>query len=175
MHDIETTPRRVIHAKEYQAYLASGRSLTDVARAFSKARNTVLKWRDEEDWDMHADAAVDRLAKGVATELADQGALALESAKTLAKESLATARYLMAKLAQHATGDMADSGDIRAAFAAADVAVNINDKLYGWSRIKIEHSGTIKHEATDPADVERRLIERGVIRPEDAVFTLARA
>lgn len=153
---------------EYKVYVASGRDVSATARVLGKARNTVMKWREEEYWDDHANLDLDALGKEVQEQHQSDNAEALEDCKSLAKRMRRTADKLMERLEEHAAHNMVDALDISASFRAGALAISENARIYGWERLKLELGGKVEVVGLSPESQQRVEEARRKMREQEA-------
>jgi hypothetical protein len=153
-------PHSIRHRRAFEAWYQAGRKITDaVHRAAGRsARETLYTWRDAEDWDAFADTIDAAAAASIVVTHEQYEADAHSKAYRLVSDMLAAARYAVAKVAQGMVNGQADALDIGAAARLSTAAVSAADTLYGWSKLRVEHSGTVEHVDTDA--LRARLIAR---------------
>lgn len=144
----------VRHKTAYQFWRTHKRSAVATAEEYSRAQATIAKWRDEECWEREADAADAQAAQG----MADAEALARSTAADAIQQALANAIAMQRAVRDGLLSGQTDAMDIGAAASHLRAAVAAADTVYGWSKLKVEHSGEVA--VTDTAAIQQRLLPR---------------
>lgn len=168
---IQTALPALRNVTAFKLWIASGQNVSEVATQLGKSRRVVNQWRIDQDWEGHADALAAEVLEDVIDNIKADGSAALIKAQALADYWLDLAGQLATGLgrailkmseqqAALAQGQKPKgepvyvcAEEISAARLAADTAITMNDKLYSWSRVKVEHSGKV--ELVDAAEQAR--------------------
>lgn len=148
-------PRRIKHADAALYWRECNMNVAATARHFSVERNTVAQWMEDERWqDWVQDTATEQARQYEAANVT-----LFNRAVTVADLMMSNALAMAARLgdaldANHSVDEM----DVGAVNQTVNAAIANADKLFGWSKLKIEHSGEVAYR--DATAQQARLAER---------------